>query len=58
MKEQVNNMPRKTNNNQRELLIKRLNEAGMKVHSGKKVPKKGEYSGIIGKSKKVLELKI
>ncbi|WP_154665499.1 hypothetical protein [Bacillus andreraoultii] len=51
-------MPRKTNNNQRELLIKRLNEAGMKVHSGKKVPKKGEYSGIIGKSKKVLELKI
>lgn len=52
-------MPSKTNNKMQESLIKRrLNEAGIKVHSGKKVPKKGEYSGIIGKSKKVLELKI
>lgn len=36
---------------------KRLTSAGIKVQSGKKTPKKGEFSGIISNSKKVLKLK-
>lgn len=36
----------------------KLTNAGIKVHSGKKSPREGEYSGIIGNSKKILELKI
>jgi hypothetical protein len=52
-------MQRQTNKQaQKSLITSRLTEAGIKVHAGKKVPKKGEYSGIIGKSKKILELKI
>jgi len=44
--------------NQKSLIKNKLNQAGIKVHSGKKVPKRSEYSGIVGKSEKVLELKI
>jgi len=36
---------------------KRLTSAGIKVQSGKKTPKKGEFSGIISNNKKVLKLK-
>ncbi|MFD2760892.1 hypothetical protein [Lentibacillus juripiscarius] len=36
---------------------KRLTSAGIKVQSGKKAPKKGEFSGIISNSKRVLKLK-
>ncbi|RYG71354.1 hypothetical protein EU245_14365 [Lentibacillus lipolyticus] len=34
-------------------ITNRLTNAGIKVQSGKKTPKKGEYSGIISNSKKV-----
>jgi hypothetical protein len=43
---------------QKSLITSRLDKAGIKVRSGKKAPKNGEFSGIIGTSKKVLELKI
>lgn len=43
---------------QKSSITSRLSNAGIKVQSGKRVPNKGEYSGIIGESKKVLELKI
>ncbi|WP_010531749.1 hypothetical protein [Lentibacillus jeotgali] len=36
---------------------KRLTSAGIKVQSGKKTPKKGEFSGIISNNNKVLKLK-
>jgi ABC-type xylose transport system substrate-binding protein len=36
----------------------KLNEAGIKVHPGKKVPKNGQYSGIIGNRGRVLQLNI
>lgn len=36
----------------------KLKEAGISVHVGEKLPKHGQYSGIIGKSKKILKLKI
>lgn len=36
----------------------RLTDAGIKVQSGKRIPKKGEYSGIISNSKKVLKLNV
>ena len=43
---------------QKSLIKNKLNQAGIKVHSGKKVLKRSEYSGIVGKGEKVLELKI
>lgn len=57
----MNNMPYRGQKNgqiQKSLITSRLDKAGIKVRSGKKAPKNGEFSGIIGTSKKVLELKI
>jgi hypothetical protein len=48
----------KVKQSQKSLITTRLNNAGIKVRFGKREPRKGEYSGIIGKSKKVLEIKI
>lgn len=36
----------------------KLNNAGIKVQPGKKAPKNGHYSGIVGNRGKVLELNI
>ncbi len=41
-----------------QLITNKLARAGIKVQSGKKTAKNGEFSGILGNSKKVLELKI
>lgn len=43
---------------EREKIIKKLTEAGMKVRKGRKKPKNGVYSGIINKKSKVLKLNI
>ncbi|MBM7649804.1 hypothetical protein JOC78_002788 [Bacillus ectoiniformans] len=43
---------------QKALIESTLTQAGIKVKPGKKSPRSGKYSGIIGNSKKVLELKI
>jgi hypothetical protein len=37
-------------------IIKRLNEEGIKVKSGKRIPVNGQYSGIIGRGEKVLRM--
>lgn len=39
-------------------IIDRFNRVGINVHVGKKAVKKGEFSGIVGKSEKVLELNV
>jgi hypothetical protein len=41
-----------------QLITNKLARAGIKVQSGNKAPKNDEFPGILGYSKKVIELKI
>jgi hypothetical protein len=43
---------------EQENIIKRLEQAGIKVSVGKKRPRNGLYSGIIGNKRKVLNVNI
>lgn len=58
MKGQVIEMVSHKKKQDLQLITSKLAKAGIKVQSGKKVPKNGEFSGILGNSKKILELKI
>ena len=42
----------------REIALEQLRQAGFGVKEGKKAPKNGVYSGIVGKLGKVLEIDI
>jgi hypothetical protein len=52
------------NKNQEEIeqkrneIMERLNQVGIRVTKGKKIPVKGRYSGIVGHRGKVLKLNI
>lgn len=58
MKGQVVEMNSQKKKQDLQLITNKLARAGIKVNTVKKTPKNGEYSGILGNSNKVLELKI
>ncbi|PGT89025.1 MULTISPECIES: hypothetical protein [Bacillaceae] len=39
-------------------IIKRLEDAGIRVSIGKRVPKNGNYSGVVGDKRKVLNVNL
>jgi hypothetical protein len=58
MKGQVIEMVSHKKKQDLQLITNKLARAGIKVQSGKKAPKNDEFPGILGNSKKVIELKI
>ncbi|WP_164670251.1 hypothetical protein [Virgibacillus doumboii] len=49
---------KQTNQQQRKEIIDKLQRAGIKVNQGKKSPKNGRYSGLIGGERKKITINI